>query len=225
MSRIQSQPTRLPAFARPSEAVVYWALLNLCRGAGGLAQLPIKRLARYCGLSASTTNRAVLGLAQRRLITYTPGSNQARPSTFALRGATASAPATASPKIGAPKPNDNDSSQDNYLDDNDIGAAVPKQNASSEPDRVRKLAHTVAECLHDMANLPLYISYCRRYPPQVIMRALQGAREPAPDKIRVSRGALFNYLVQLYGGKRNHNPNPGSAPRKARDGRSRAGKP
>lgn len=246
MSReLPSSPSPLPRFKRPSEAVVFWTLANLCDGAGGLFQVSIKRLSRHCGLSVSTTNRAVLRLAEAGLVTYRPGVNQGRPSTFELPGrdsrdpsapslrsvardggegrAKVSGPQTAGLKIGAASPNDydHDQSGDIYLHDNDRGV-VHKQDESGDPDRGKKLAAAIAQSLGDTANLALYVSYCRRFPERVIMRAFEGAREPSPEAIRVSRGALFNYLVQFYGGKRSNNSDSGHPARQAGNGRSNA---
>lgn len=253
-----SSPLPLPRFKRPSEAVVFWTLTNLCDGAGGLFQVSIKRLSRHCGLSVSTTNRAVLRLAEAGLVTYRRGVNQGRPSTFELAGrdsrdpsarslrsvarddgrvarndtrardggegrGNVSGPQTGGLKIGAASPNDNDHDLpgDTYLHDNDRGA-VHKQDESGDPDRGKKLAAAIAQSLGDTANLALYVSYCRRFPERVIMRAFEGAREPSPEAIRVSRGALFNYLVQFYGGKRSYNSDSGHPARQARNGRGSA---
>lgn len=47
-------------------------------------------------------------------------------------------------------------------------------------------------------NLPLFIHYCKKYPRPIIERAWGEARQTPPSKIKKSRGALFNYLVQKY---------------------------
>jgi len=47
-------------------------------------------------------------------------------------------------------------------------------------------------------NLPLFIAYCRKYPRPILERAWTEARHTPPSKIKKSRGALFNYLVQKH---------------------------
>ncbi|MCL4873542.1 hypothetical protein KJ039_05630 [bacterium] len=70
------------------------------------------------------------------------------------------------------------------------------------------LAMDLAEALNDTKNLPLYLSYCNKYPEQLLRRGLSEVKELPREKIRKSRGALFNYLVQKYANKQN-NQNPG----------------
>ena len=61
------------------------------------------------------------------------------------------------------------------------------------------LALDVARALGDTKNLGLYIAYCRKYPESLIRRILGIVKELPPERIRKSRGALFNYLVQKHG--------------------------
>ncbi|MBI1912114.1 MAG: hypothetical protein HYS21_08940 [Deltaproteobacteria bacterium] len=70
------------------------------------------------------------------------------------------------------------------------------------------LAMDLAEALNDHKNLPLYVSYCKRYPEQLLRRVLGEVKELPREKIKKSRGALFNYLVQKYANKKD-NQNPG----------------
>jgi hypothetical protein len=215
MTQAKPQSKAIPRFERPSEAVVYWALENLCEGAGGRYMMPLPKLAQRCGLAVSTTNRAVLSLTKQGLIQYHRGYNQSRPSIFEIplsqshRGEKVSSKRTARPKIGILNPNDSDSINNISIGDNDIADAVHKQNEESESTKGERLACQVADGLDDMKNLRLYQSYCRRYPADIILKAFARAREPSPDKIKKSRGALFNFLVQLYGGKQKHNPGSG----------------
>lgn len=205
---------------------MYWTLENLCEGAGGRYMMPLAKLAQRCGLSVSTVNRAVLSLVCRGVIKYRPGQNQSRQSIFEIplkgsggtvagrvpkgRGEKLSQNATARPKIGIPNRNDSDLDNNNvYTGDSDIGKDVHSQNEDTEVEAAERLAHRVADGLNDMKNLRLYQSYCRRFPADLILKAFVRAREPAPDKIKVSRGALFNFLVQLYAKKRNPKNNSG----------------
>jgi hypothetical protein len=203
----------LPDFERPSEAVVYWTLENLCGGAGGRFMLPLSKLARHVRLSLGTTKRAVASLSRRGLIQYRRGFNQFRPTIFEFpsaytkvsvdksRGEELSQETTARPKIARPNPNDKSSiTTDLSLGDNNDREVVHRPDQAEAVDR---LAYRVADGLGDMKNLGFYRSYCRRFPADMILKAYVRAKEPHPDKIRVSRGALFNFLVQLYA-KRGH---------------------
>ena len=181
--------------------------------------LPLPKLARHCGLSVSTTHRAILSLVKRGIITYRRGYNQSRPSIFEIPlqegQENISQDATAQVKIGIPKTNDSDNIiKDLYISDkDDIAPFIPKQNEQSRAEAEDRLAHRVAEGLNDLKNLALYLSYCRRFPAEIILKAYVRAREPHPDKIKVSRGALFNFLVQLHVRKQNHNSNSGPSAR------------
>ena len=61
------------------------------------------------------------------------------------------------------------------------------------------LALDLATALDDIKALPLYISYVRKYPEQLLRRVLGVVMEIPPEKVKKSRGALFNFLVQKYG--------------------------
>ena len=200
----QSSPLPpLPDFERPSEAVVYWTLENLCGGAGGRFMLPLSKLARYVRLSLGTTKRAVASLSRRGLIRYRRGFNQFRPTIFELpsSGEKLSQEITAESKIARPNPNDKSSiTTDLSIGDNNDREVVHRPDQTEAGER---LAYRVADGLGDMKNLALYRSYCRRFPAEMVLKAYVRAKEPHPDKIRVSRGALFNFLVQLYA-KRGH---------------------
>ena len=218
MEPLNAQSTALPAFERPSEAVVFWTLENLCRGAGGRYMLPMRKLARLCGISVNTTHRAIRVLAKRGLIVYRRGYNQSRPSIFEIStggkadtGANLSAEVTARPKIGTPPPIDTISDLSlRYLYLNDIREVAHRQNGDSVPrDLAGRFAYRIAEGLDDLKNLPLYKNYCQKFPAGMILNAFHRAKETPLNKIKTSRGALFNFLVQLYAKRRNHNDNPG----------------
>lgn len=206
-------------FERPSEAVVFWALENLCGGAGGRFMLSMRKLAKFCSLSVNTTNRAVLSLTKKGAIQYRRGYNQSRLSIFEIpqnTGEKLSQGKTAVAKIGVPPPSDSDTNINNlYTGDVSDRRDVHKQNRDSDDSAEERLAYRVAEGLGDMKNLRLYKSYCRRYPAEMILKAYVRAKEPTPDKIKKSRGALFNFLVQLYARRENNSNDSGSASRTA----------
>ena len=66
------------------------------------------------------------------------------------------------------------------------------------------LAMDVATALKDLPNLALYLSYSKKYPEHLVRRTLARVREIPDAKIRKSRGALFNYLIQKYGKPTGH---------------------
>ncbi len=62
----------------------------------------------------------------------------------------------------------------------------------------RLLAYSICTTFNDEKNLPMYLSYVRKYPLEIIQRACEGAARPQAHKIKRTRGALFNYLVKRY---------------------------
>ena len=118
----------------------------------------------------------------------------------------------ASFKTGEANPNDNDiiniynSDGDNDGDRNSTGlesssqrTGEAKAHKSSRPrTRQEALALHIARVLKDEKNLKLYLSYSRRYPESILLRAFAQAKETPNHNIRKSKGALFNYLVKKY---------------------------
>ena len=83
-----------------------------------------------------------------------------------------------------------------------------KTNASREfqpRTRVELLALDLAESLDDRKSLPLYISYAKRYPEGLLRRILGEVKEIPSEKIKKSRGALFNYLIKKHVEKNTQN--------------------
>ncbi len=72
--------------------------------------------------------------------------------------------------------------------------------------RQELLALDLADALNDHKGLALYRSYARKYPESLLRRVLGEVKEIPSDKIRKSRAALFNHLVQQYAKKaaKNH---------------------
>lgn len=67
------------------------------------------------------------------------------------------------------------------------------------------LARDLAEGLNDKASLGFYLSVCRKYPGSFLRKIYSQVKEIPANKIKKSKGALFNYLVQKYekGGENN----------------------
>jgi len=63
------------------------------------------------------------------------------------------------------------------------------------------LAVDLAKALDDYQGLPLYISFAKKYPEAFLRKILGQVREIPQEKIRKSKGALFNHLVQRNSGK------------------------
>ena len=66
------------------------------------------------------------------------------------------------------------------------------------------LAVDMATMLHDEKNLALYRSYCKKYPSSLLRKVMDEVKQLPHRKIKKSRGALFNYLVQTYAKKNTH---------------------
>jgi hypothetical protein len=67
------------------------------------------------------------------------------------------------------------------------------------------LALDAASSLFDLENLALYISYSKKYPEALIRKTLAEVKQIPDEKIRKSRGALFNYLIQKNGRESRNN--------------------
>jgi hypothetical protein len=109
--------------------------------------------------------------------------------------------------------NDNDIDNDNRKDINNIdrtdndNADTRKEDDSVFLTKEELLAVDLAEGLDDRANLRFYLSVCRKYPESFLRRIYSEVKEVPLKKIKKSKGALFNYLVQKYdkSGKDNGN--------------------
>ena len=60
------------------------------------------------------------------------------------------------------------------------------------------LAWDLAKALDDLRGINLYRSYCKKYPEELLRKALAEVKEMPGHKIKKGRGALFTYLVQQY---------------------------
>jgi len=67
--------------------------------------------------------------------------------------------------------------------------------------REELLALDLAQGLGDLSGFPLYLSYARKYPESALRKALSEARSIPAQKIKKSRGAFFNYLIQKHAQK------------------------
>lgn len=197
-------------FDRPSESVVYHHLYELCGGAGGRYMMSLSQLAKQCNLAMSTTNRAVLRLTQQELLLYRPGRNQAQATIFEIpqkSGENLPDRTSAQPKNGTPPANDilSDPRFPDFLncDKHDMHFFHSNHQKDMPSDYSGRFAYYLASGLDDLGNLALYRSYCQKYPVGIILDAFQRAKETPQEKIKTSRGALFNYLTRIYAQKTN----------------------
>jgi DNA-binding MarR family transcriptional regulator len=58
------------------------------------------------------------------------------------------------------------------------------------------LARDLAEALNDLPGFPLYLTLARKYPESFLREKLSEAKSIPAKKIKKSRGAFFNYLIQ-----------------------------
>jgi len=89
-----------------------------------------------------------------------------------------------------------------------------KDSIDSNPDILKRfrprtreelLALDLAEALNDRRGLALYLSYANKYPESLLRRVLGEVKETPEERIKKSRGALFNHLVQKYAQKASKN--------------------
>lgn len=99
----------------------------------------------------------------------------------------------------------NDNDIDNDKNDKDINNIDRNDNVDIENEinsfsltKEEILARDLAEGLNDKANLKFYLSVCRKYPESFLREIYGQVKEIPESKIKKSRGALFNYLIQKY---------------------------
>ncbi len=87
------------------------------------------------------------------------------------------------------------------INDNDTGNGCKSSSLTKE----EILAGDLAEGLNDKPNFAFYLSVSRKYPEDFLRKICSQVKEIPASKIKKSKGALFNYLVQKYekGGKNN----------------------
>jgi len=90
----------------------------------------------------------------------------------------------------------------NNIDKGKNGAPKIKTFEEFKPrTREELLAVDLAKALDDYKGLSLYISFAKKYPESLLRKILGQVKEIPQEKIKKSRGALFNYLVQRNNGK------------------------
>lgn len=96
--------------------------------------------------------------------------------------------------------NDNDNKINNFDYRNDRGKEF-----NSFLTREDALARDLAAGLNDEANLGFYLSVCRKYPEEILWMIYGRVKQFPERKIKKSKGALFNYLIQKYAKDNNRN--------------------
>lgn len=71
--------------------------------------------------------------------------------------------------------------------------------------REKLLACDLVEALNDPKGLPFYLSLAKKYPESLLRKVLGEVKEIPSHKIKKSRGALFNHLIQKYAKEASNN--------------------
>lgn len=71
-----------------------------------------------------------------------------------------------------------------------------------------QLAYELAEALNDQEAIQMYLAYTQRFPEDLLREILTKVLAVPDYKIRKTRGALFNYLIQQHAGKANYYSRP-----------------
>jgi len=69
-----------------------------------------------------------------------------------------------------------------------------------------QLAYELAEALNDKEAIQMYISYVHRFSESLLREMLVKVLSVPENKIRKTRGALFNYLIQQHAAKAKYYP-------------------
>ena len=96
--------------------------------------------------------------------------------------------------------NDNDSNDKDIfnIDRNNIDNDNQNEFNSLFLTREELLARDLAAGLDDEENLRFYLSVCRKYPEEFLRKTYSQVKQIPEKKIKKSRGALFNYLIQKH---------------------------
>ena len=96
----------------------------------------------------------------------------------------------------------NDSKDINNIDRNDTIDSNDNDRANDRNSfylmKEEILAGDLADGLDDKLNFAFYLSVARKYPEDFLRKIFSHVRGIPSNKIKKSRGALFNYLVQKY---------------------------
>lgn len=202
----------------PNEAKVFRVLRILAGKQTEIVCVPLRRLARKARLCYEFTRRAVHLLSLREVILYSPGKNQCITSCFIHRVfprkksrvpvSTRVIPKKAkmiSRKAKFPSKSSNVNVYKYLINNVNVGKTTrrPKEDSSLNNSRDSR-AVEIAVAFKDEVNLGLYLSYCRKYPPEIIDKAFKVASETPPERIKRSRGAFFTYLVKTYAQNQKH---------------------
>jgi hypothetical protein len=77
---------------------------------------------------------------------------------------------------------------------------------SKLPTKREHLGFMIADTFNDLAQVKIYINYCKKYPLRVIHRAFSEAKGFPEERIKKSRAAIFFYLVKTYAHAADKNP-------------------
>ena len=87
-----------------------------------------------------------------------------------------------------------------YLDNDDTIIKQPNQNKinmkTSQEDYA--FAKELAEALHDKEAITLYITFVQKFPESLLREVLAKVLAVPKNKIKKTRGALFNFLMQQH---------------------------
>jgi hypothetical protein len=80
------------------------------------------------------------------------------------------------------------------MDESDLQAE-----AMEAVEAARRLARECAELLGDREGYPFYLKIAQQYPETYVRKILNHVLALPPERIRTSRGALFNWLIEHHG--------------------------
>jgi len=96
----------------------------------------------------------------------------------------------------------------NKYDDEDDGikSITIHQLMNQHQTKETQLAYELAEALNDKEAIQMYISYTHRFNEMLLREVLVKVLAIPENKIRKTRGALFNYLIQQHAAKGQYYP-------------------
>ena len=162
-----------------------------------------KYIARKIGCSRGSVNKAIKRLAAAGMIgvARSPG----RSTVYHLLPLEMSDKWTGVSDTNTRHVQEKDTNNNNVTrNNNNTVVSVPESYDETDEEAESKrtlLAHDIAEALGDHEHLADYLSHTERYTEAFLRRVLAETKLTPDRKIRKSRAALFNYLINHYAGK------------------------
>lgn len=164
------------------------------------------RSLRQGGYIEARTNGRCLVIAIHKWKSYPQGHSSVRQSDLGLIGRATQVCQALAPENGQKTAQSSEKSASGFTpyDRTIKKGLLTNDNVTAKASLTSRdvaIALEICQAFKDEKNLPLYLAYVKKYEMGIIQQAFKEAMKPPANKIKKTRGALFNYLVQYYAGE------------------------